>query len=137
MLIHVDTSVLVDAFTGPRRSLASLESATMNGEVVTFCSIVLYEWLRGPRTDAEVATVRAFFQTDRLAAFGEREARTAATLYRRVRGARQRQADLTIAACAIEHGATLWTLNAGDFDDIPDLTLYHTPRVHSRRGSNP
>ncbi len=54
MLIHLDTSVLVDAFTGPRRSLAVLESTTINGEVLTFCSIVLYEWLRGPRIEAEV-----------------------------------------------------------------------------------
>ena len=136
MLIHLDTSVLVDAFTGPCRSLSSLESATLNGEVVTFCSVVLYEWLRGPRDNAEVETVRAFFQTDRLAPFGEREARTAAALFRQVKRARQRQADLTIAACAIEHGATLWTLNAGDFDDIPDLTLYRPQRVLGRRGSN-
>jgi predicted nucleic acid-binding protein len=138
MLIHADTSVLVDAFTGPRRSLAAVESATINGEVITFCSIVLYEWLRGPRTDAELESVRAFFQTDRLATFGEREAKTAAALHRRVRRARPRQADLTIAACAIEHGATLWTLNAGDFDDIPDLTLYNPPRrAQAGRGSNP
>jgi predicted nucleic acid-binding protein len=123
MLIHVDTSVLVDAFTGARRSLASLESATIKGDVVTFCSIVLYEWLRGPRTEDEVETVRLFFETDRLATFGERNARTAAALYRQVKRARQRQADLAIAACAIEQGATLWTLNAGDFDDVPGLTL--------------
>jgi predicted nucleic acid-binding protein len=124
MLIHVDTSVLVDAFTGPRRSLAPLETATINGEVVSFCSIVLYEWLRGPRTEDEVETVRAFFETDRLATFGERDARTAAALFRQLKRARQRQADLAIAACAIEEGAALWTLNAADFDDVPGLRLY-------------
>jgi predicted nucleic acid-binding protein len=127
MLIHIDTAVLVDAFTGPRRSLAALESATIKGEVVTFCSIVLYEWLRGPRTEEEVETVRAFFETDRLATFGERDAKTAAALYRQVKRARQRQADLAIAACAIEDGAALWTLNPGDFDDIPGLRLYQPP----------
>lgn len=124
MLIHLDTSVLVDAFTGARRSLASLELATIKGEVVTFSSIVLYEWLRGPRTEEEVETVRAFFETDRVAAFGERDAKTAAALYRQVKRARSRQADLAIAACAIEQGASLWTLNAGDFDDVPGLRLY-------------
>ena len=127
MLIHLDTSVLVDAFTGTRRSLTHFESATLEGEVVTFCTIVLYEWLRGPRTGEELETVRAFFETDRPAAFGEREAKTAADLYRRVKKARQRQADLAIAACAIEQGAALWTLNTGDFDDIPGLTLYRPP----------
>jgi predicted nucleic acid-binding protein len=124
MLIHMDTSVLVDAFTGPRRLLARLETATARGDVITFCSLVLYEWLRGPRTEDEIETVREFFQTDRLAGFGEREAKTAARLYRLVRRARQRQADLAIAACALEQGASLWTLNAADFEDIPDLTLY-------------
>jgi predicted nucleic acid-binding protein len=125
MLIHMDTSALVDAFTGPRRSLGKLETATARGDVITFCSLVLYEWLRGPRTENEIETVRDFFQTDRLAGFGEREAKTAAELYRRVRRARQRGADLAIAACALEQGASLWTLNADDFEDIPDLTLYH------------
>jgi predicted nucleic acid-binding protein len=123
MLIHVDTSVLVDAFTGPRRSLGRFEKVTRDGEVVTFCTIVLYEWLRGPRTDDEVETVSAFFQTERVAPFREREAKTAAVLYRQVKRARQRQADLAIAACAIEQGATLWTLNANDFDDVPGVTL--------------
>jgi len=132
MLIHVDTSVLVDAFTGARRSLAPLESVTIKGEVVTFCSIVLYEWLRGPRTEDEVETVRVFFETDRLATFGERDARTAAALFRQVKSARHRQADLAIAACAIEEGAALWTLNAADFDDVPGLRLYQPEDVAGR-----
>ena len=85
---------------------------------------MLYEWLRGPRTEDEVETVRAFFETDRVATFGERDARTAAALFRQVKRPRSRQADLAIAACAIEQGASLWTLNAGDFDDVPGLRLY-------------
>jgi predicted nucleic acid-binding protein len=129
MLIHVDTSVLVDAFTGPRRSLAMLESATIKGEVVAFSSIVLYEWLRGPRTEDEVETVRAFFEADRLAPFGESEAKTAAALYQQVKRARSRQADLAIAACAIEQRAALWTLNVGDFDDVPGLRVYQPSAV--------
>jgi len=56
--------------------------------------------------------------------FGHREAARAASLYRRVKGARQRQADLAIAACAIERGASLWTLNRPDFNDIPGLMLF-------------
>jgi hypothetical protein len=69
---------------------------------------------------------------------GERDAKTAAALSRRVKRPRQQQADLAIAACAIEHGAALWTLNAGDFDDIPDLTVYQTPsRRRPRLGRVP
>jgi predicted nucleic acid-binding protein len=123
MLIHMDTSVLVDAFTGTRRSLPRLRAATAKGHVATFSTIVLFEWLRGPRTDSEKEAVDAFFQLD-LPVFGRREASLAADLYGRVKGARQRQADLAIAACAIEIGASLWTLNRSDFDDVPGLTLY-------------
>jgi predicted nucleic acid-binding protein len=68
-----------------------------------------------------------------VAAFRDREAKTAAALYRRVKRARQRQADLAIAACAIEQGATLWTLNAGDFDDVPGLTLFRPANSAARQ----
>jgi len=40
-----------------------------------------------------------------------------------VRRPRGREVDLAIAACAIVHGARLWTLNRDDFTDIPDLDL--------------
>lgn len=124
MSIHLDSSLLVDAFTGTRRSLTRLRAATAAGDVITYSTIVRYEWLRGPRTDDERQTVDAFFASDPLATFGSPEAERAASLYRRVTRARQRQADLAIAACALEHGAVLWTLNRADFGDIPDLTLY-------------
>ena len=123
-MIHLDTSVLIDAFTGSRRSLAAVRRATVASEAMTFSSLVLFEWLRGPRTDDERRAVEAFFASDAVAAFGVREAALAAALYRQVKGARQRQADLAIAACAIEHGARLWTLNTRDFNDIPGLRLY-------------
>jgi predicted nucleic acid-binding protein len=124
MLVHLDTSVLVDAFTGPRRSLGRLRAATAKGDVVTFSSIVLYEWLRGPRIEGEKEAVEAFVASDIVTVFGRREAVRAAGLYRRVKGARQRQADIAIAACAVEAGAALWTLNRSDFADIPELTLF-------------
>ena len=126
MLIHLDTSVLIDAFTGSRRLLRAVRTVTVRGDSIAFSSIVLYEWLRGPRSEAETSAVAAFFAGDEPAAFGAREAERAAELYRRVKGARQRQADLAIAACAIQHGASLWTLNPADFDDVPGLMLYRS-----------
>ena len=124
MLVHLDTSVLVDAFTGPRHSLANIVGATKVGDVLTFCALVQYEWLRGPRTQAEEESVRRVFSDDAIVALGSREAQAAAALYRQVKRARQRQANLAIAACALEHNARLWTLNQSDFADIPDLVLY-------------
>jgi predicted nucleic acid-binding protein len=124
MLIHLDTSVLVDAFTGPRRALGQIAGATSEGHVIAFCSLVLYEWLRGPRTPGEEEAVHRFFGDDAIVTFGSREAHTAAALYRRIKRARQRQADLAIAASALEHSARLWTLNEPDFADVPGLSLY-------------
>ena len=124
MLIHLDTSVLVDAFTGSRRSLGKVVSATRDGHVLAFCAVVQYEWLRGPRTEDEEGAVHRFFGPDSIVAFGDREAQTAAGIYRRVKHARTRQADLAVAACALEHNARLWTLNEHDFTDVPGLTLY-------------
>ena len=59
MLIHLDTSVLVDAFTGPRRALAHVASATSAGHVIAVCALVQYEWLRGPRALGEDEAVRS------------------------------------------------------------------------------
>ena len=124
MLIHLDTSVLVDAFTGTKRALSHLAAATSDGHVITFCAVVQYEWLRGPRSREEDDAVRRFFGDGLVVGFGSREAQTAAALFKQVKRARQRQADLTIAACALEHNARLWTLNVSDFVDVPGLMLY-------------
>ena len=110
MLVHIDTSVLIDAFTEERPLMSRLRTVTARGDVVGFSTVVLYEWRRGPRRETEKQAVDAFFEDELIVAFGKREAHRAADLYRRVTRARQRQADIAIAACAIEHGASLWTL---------------------------
>ena len=51
----------------------------------------------------------------------------AATWYREVKHPRTRAVDLAIAACAIRHKASLWTLNPEDFADIPGLVIYKPP----------
>lgn len=126
-MIHLDTSVLVDALTGPRRSAAALRRAIEAGERITFSTIVLYEWLRGPRFPEEIIAQAALFPGEAAAAFGSEEAALAADLYRTLRRPRGREIDLAIAACAIRQGARLWTLNSKDFADIPGLELY-SPR---------
>jgi len=123
-VIVFDTSVLIDSLTGSRRSLPRLRVLMDRGERVLLCAIVAYEWLRGPRTTSELAAQEALFPSETALSFEVADARIAASLYRSLRRARSREADIAIAACAIRHEAALWTLNPADFDDIPGLNLF-------------
>ncbi|MGH7358858.1 MAG: type II toxin-antitoxin system VapC family toxin [Candidatus Rokuibacteriota bacterium] len=122
-LIHLDTSVLVDALAGKRRSARELRRVVEEGERIAISTLALYEWLRGPRVEAELADQEELLPTDQAVPFGPREAARAAQLYRSLSRARGREFDLCVAACALVQEASLWTLNPGDFRDIPGLVL--------------
>ncbi|MCU0252125.1 MAG: type II toxin-antitoxin system VapC family toxin [Vicinamibacterales bacterium] len=130
-MIHLDTSVLVDALTGPRRSAPALRALIAEGERISFSVLVLYEWLRGPRRPEDARVQEALFPSAYAAPFGRPEAALAAELDRAVRRPRGREIDLAIAATAIVHDAALWTLNPRDFADIPRLRLAE-PRSPAR-----
>lgn len=122
-MIVLDTSVLVDALTGPRRSAAALRAAIERGERVALPALVLYEWLRGPRILEELEAQEALFPREAALAFGPEEAALAAELYRVLPRPRGRELDLAIAASAIAQDAELWTLNVSDFSDLPGLRV--------------
>lgn len=124
MIVHLDTSVLVDALRPDGAWRPALRALVQAGHRPAVSAIVLYEWLRGPRTPEELQLREAVFPDTRVAAFGVEEAARASSIYRALSRPRNREADIAVAACAIEHGASLWTLNTRDFADIPDLTLY-------------
>jgi predicted nucleic acid-binding protein len=119
----LDTSVLIDSLTGPRRSAAALRKQIERGERIVIPSLVLYEWLRGPRLPQELAAQEALFPGDSAIPFGPVEAALSAKLYKAVRRPRGREIDLAIAACAISRQAELWTRNLSDFEDFPGLRL--------------
>ena len=123
-MIVLDTSVLIDSLTGPRRSAPALRATIERGERIVLPSLVLYEWWRGPRRPEELAAQEALWPTESAIAFGPDEAETAAALYRSTRAPRGREIDLAIAACAIRRNAELWTLNAKDFRGVTGLRLY-------------
>ena len=122
-MIHLDTSVLVDALTGPKRQAARLRTLIAEGERISFATLVLYEWLRGPRSREELAAQESLFPRESAVPFGVAEAALAAAWYRIVSRPKGRELDLAIAACAVTAGARLWTLNLKDFQDIPKLSL--------------
>lgn len=125
-MIHLDTNVLIDVLTGARRSASALRAAIAQGERVTFSTLVLYEWLRGPRRAAELEAQERLFPRANAAPFGPGEAALAAEMYRSGRRPRGREIDLAIAACAITQRASLWTLNPEDFRDLTHLSLYES-----------
>jgi predicted nucleic acid-binding protein len=120
-MILLDTSTLIDGLTGSRRSARLLREAIERGERLLLPTLVLYEWLSGPRRPEELAAQEALFPRESAITFAAPEAAMAASIYGRIRGARGREIDLAIAACALVRNARLWTLNLEDFVDIPDL----------------
>jgi len=122
-VILLDTSVVIDCFTGARRSARALWRVVEKGERVVMPSLVYYEWLRGPRLLEELSDQEALLPKDRAMPFGAEEASVAAELYKAVQRPRGRENDLAIAACAITQDAELWTLNLVDFRDIPGLLV--------------
>ena len=122
-MIHLDTSVLIDAFTGPRRAARRLRQLVEAGERIFLSALVLYEWRRGPRLSQEIADQEALFPSTETVPFGSAEASMASELCRRLKRARGREIDIAIAACAIAHDSWLWTANPTDFKDIPNLKL--------------
>lgn len=131
-MIVLDTSVLIDALTGPRRSAPALRNAIAQGERLLVPSLVLYEWLRGPRRPEEIAAQEALFPASVALPFGPTEAARAAQIYLKLPRGRGREIDIAIAACAMTLGARLWTLNSRDFRDLPGLEVYPEVATRSR-----
>jgi predicted nucleic acid-binding protein len=123
-MIALDTSVLVESLGAGGSLAGSLRDAIEGGERVVLPTLVLYEWLRGPRVSEELRAQEALVPKQEAIPFGPDEASVAARLYREVGRPRGREVDLAIAACALTWNAALWTLNGTDFRDVPGLRLW-------------
>lgn len=122
-MIVVDTSALIASLSGGRGAAAPLRGFIDAGERLVLPTLALYEWLRGPRREAEIEIQEALFPSSETVEFGPDEARAAAILYRSLPRPRGREIDLAIAATALVRDAALWTLNREDFADVPALRL--------------
>jgi predicted nucleic acid-binding protein len=81
-MIHLDTSVLIDALTGPRRLSGALRELLEGPELVSISSVVLFEWLQGPRLKEEIEAQEALFPAADSSPFGFAEAQIASRLYK-------------------------------------------------------
>ncbi len=123
-MIVLDTSVLIEALGAGGRLAPQLRNTFDVGERVVLPTLVLYEWLRGPRIPQELDAQEALLPAAEAVPFGPLEAELAARLYRRLPRPRGREVDLAIAACAWSWKARLWTLNPSDFADVPGVELF-------------
>lgn len=122
-MIHLDTSAVIAAFGGTESAAARLRGIIADGSRIAISSIVLYEWLRGPRRASELRAQDLLLPIGGVFPFGPREAVIAARLYKEIGRPRGREVDLAIAACALSAGASIWTLNTDAFAGIAGLDL--------------
>jgi predicted nucleic acid-binding protein len=127
-LILVDSSVWVDFFSSSAgRAGAELRRMIEDSEPFALTGVVVAEVLQGLTRDAGLIE-RLLAQCDLLEPMGYETYREAARIYRsgRARGISLTTIDTLIAAIALEHGASVFTLdrNFSRMARICKLVLY-------------
>jgi predicted nucleic acid-binding protein len=118
-LILVDSSVWIDFLgSSPSHAGAELRRMIVDAEPFALAGVVITQVLQGLRRD--VGTIEQYLsQWDILEPVGFRTYQEAARIFRsaRAKGVAVTTVDALIAAIALEHGATLFTLDQ-DFTRI-------------------
>lgn len=127
-MICLDANYLIGGVSEGRPESSHLLAWAEAGE--TFCTATpaWYEFLCGPVTEPQIASMHGFLSHG-IIAFEVTQASTAARLFNAVKRPRRLRVDAMIAATAIGAGARLATLNAADFGIfVPHgLELAHPP----------
>ena len=122
-MILVDSSVWVDFFSSsPGRGGAELRRMIQESEPFALTGVVIAEVLQGLTRDLEPIE-QYLAQWDRIEAGGFETYREAARIYRtaRAKGITLTTIDTLIAAIALEHGASVFTLDK-DFVHVARTT---------------
>src|SRR4051794_38185962 len=98
-MIHLDTSVVIDAFSGKKPLAPRLRQLFERGERISLSALVLFEWRRGTRLSEQIDAQEALFPSVDAVPFGSSEAQVAADLYKKLKRPRGREIDIAIAAC--------------------------------------
>jgi len=122
--ILADTSVWIEFFKQQSRTGDALEALILE-EAVWTCGVVLFELVQGVRSDVEKAqvltTVSHLKYAEMSKSFWQKAGDLSASL--RKKGLTLPHSDIFIAAIAIEHNLTIFTLD-GHFAQIPGVKLH-------------
>jgi predicted nucleic acid-binding protein len=130
MAYLVDSDWLIDYLEGAPDALRLLQRLADSGLAISIITYMeAYQGvLRSPDPDYAAKRFDALFRAIRLVSITTAVARRCAIIREDLRLRRgrshSRALDLLIAASAIEHGLTLVTRNAKDYQDISGLDLY-------------
>lgn len=125
----IDTDILSEVLKQKNPLvLARAAAYLLANQKFTFSAITRYEILRGLKAKAatrQIGQFAAFCQQSEILALDDSIFNRAADLWATTHaaGRPKKDADLLIAATALEHGLTLVTGNAGDFSWIAGLNL--------------
>lgn len=112
-MICLDTNYLILGLVPGSAESQELVGWVQNGETLITPMPAWYEFICGPVTSSQVATMRAFLT--KLVSFEEPQAIEAARLFNEVNRKRSLRFDAMIAATALVAGARLATNNGADF----------------------
>ena len=112
-MICLDTNYLIRGLVKGSAEEAALLAWARDGVPLIASAVVWYEFVCGPVTPSQIATMRAFLSE--IVSIHERQAEEAARLFNAVGRKRSLRVDATIAASAILAGAVLATDNQTDF----------------------
>ena len=117
----VDTDILVDVLREVTAAITFLRDAE---RYVTVTAITQMELIQGSRNRAELRRVEQFLRRFAVRGLSELIGGIGVSLMRQYRLSHGLLLpDALIAACALEHGVTLYTKNVRHFRIIPGLTV--------------
>ena len=120
-MICLDTNYLITGLVAGSAEGARIVSWSEAGETFCAASITWYEFLCGPVTSAQVATMRGILHS--VVPFDDQQASEAARLFNGAGRRRRLRVDAMIAAAATSRRAALATNNHEDFAPFVPLGL--------------
>ena len=112
-MICLDTNFLILGLASGSAESEQLVVWARASEVLVTPAVAWYEFLCGPVTPIQIATIRAFLRD--VIAFDVEQASAAARLFTAAGRNRRLRVDVLIAAAAMSIGASLATNNRADF----------------------